>query len=102
MSKRNGSRIIHPSSPQQDNSDEDLLTPASDALAKAASSLWGKPLHQPLADAIGAEPHTAKVFTQFIEQFPVTAVVTFAITYGYMLRKKIEEREAAERRVLLT
>jgi hypothetical protein len=63
-------------------------------LARAADALWGKELEQALADVIGDNPRTSQVFTQFIERYPVTAVVTFAITYGYQLRRQVELQEA--------
>ena len=68
--------------------------PTAEMLARAADALWGKQLVQELADVIGDNPRTAEVFTQFIASYPVSAVVTFAITYGYQLRRQVELQEA--------
>lgn len=74
-----------------------------DQIREAANSLWGKPLDSTTADSIGGTERCAQAMRQFLETYPVTAAMTFAMTFGYQLRLEVEkrEREAASRLVRL-
>lgn len=57
---------------------------------EAAQALWGRPLPAKTGEAVAECELVNKVLMQFLDQFPVTAAMQFAVAYGWALRERAE------------
>lgn len=77
-------------------------SPTPDDILRAVEVMWGKEMDQATADAIGGTEKCAQAMRQFLEGYPVTAAMTFAMTFGYMIRVQVERQERRVELVTVT
>lgn len=63
----------------------DFITLDAELLKSAMALLYNKPLPQPLADLLGANPQVDMAIGYFLQNYPAHIACVFAASLGYML-----------------